>query len=180
MAPKKALVPRQPAGLPPPALLAKPKALLVPKLVLLKRQHEEEQQRRMRYLRSGAAEAAEEAAAEEEAAADEAWSAWADAQHRLFEEEAEEKAVLDQGDEAAEGRKGVWGYLDDDLRKGVWGYLDDDDSAVQGASKVAKKDDGFDQNDDDTVDSDPEGWTEMAKALPQKFLLKELAQRCPR
>ena len=103
MAPKKALapsrVPRQPAGLPPPALLAKPKALLVPKLVLLKRQHEEEQQRRMRYLRSGAAEEAEEAAAEEEAAADEAWSAWADAQHRLFEEEAEEKAVLDQGDD---------------------------------------------------------------------------------
>jgi len=69
----------------------------------------------------------------------------------------------DQGDEAEEGRKGVWGYLDDD----------DDDSAVQGASKVAKKDDGFDQNDDDQ-DADFDGFL---KIVPTTALLRELAQR---
>ena len=76
-------------------------------------------------------------------------------------------------------------HLQEQKRRMEWVRLykaaeEDVNSLGQGASKVAKKDDGFDQNDDDTVDSDPEGWTEMAKALPQKFLLKELAQRSPR
>jgi hypothetical protein len=181
MAPKKALaprrVPRQPAGLPPPALLAKPKALLVPKLPGWAA-HQAEQHRRMAALLAGSWHAE---AAEDEAAEDEAWTSWADAYASKEAKKGEgfdgsgtpdpfKQNDADQGDEAEEGRKGVWAYLDDD----------DDDSLVQGASKVAKKDDGFNQNDDDPVDSDPEGWAEMAKAVPQKFLLKEFARRCPR
>jgi len=191
MAPKKALAPlrtpRPPAGKPPPALLAKPKALLVPKLQGWAA-HQAEQHRRMAALL---------------ASEDAAWASWADAYASKEAKKGESfdgsgtpypfnQKDDDQGDEAEEGRKGVWGYLDDD------------DSLVQGASKVAKKDDGFDgsgtpypfnqkdddqgeedpdpfnQNDDDPVDSDPEGWAEMAKAVPQKFLLKEFARRCPR
>jgi hypothetical protein len=68
----------------------------------------------------------------------------------------------DQGDEAEEGRKGVWGISDEE----------DDDSLVQG--------DGFNQNDDYQGEEDPEGWAEMARAVPTSFLLNELAQRCTR
>jgi hypothetical protein len=70
----------------------------------------------------------------------------------------------DPGDEAASGSQGVWAGE-------VWGILDeeDDDSLVQGASKVAKKGEGFDgsgtpdpfnQNDDDQGEEDPDPFSQ--------------------
>ena len=150
MAPKKALAPlrtpRPPAGKPPPALLAKPKALLVPKLQGWAA-HQAEQHRRMAALL---------------ASEDAAWASWADAYASKEANKGEgfdgsgtpdpfKQNDADQGDEAEEGRKGVWGISDEE----------DDDSLVQG-------------------EEDPEGWTEIAKALPTSFLLNELAQRCTR
>ena len=115
----------------------------------------------------------------------------------------------DPGDEAASGSQGVWaGEVPAWVKEWQQRYDDDDDSLVQVASKVAKKGEGsqgvwgFLEDDkepsgdgdgdgageekqkqpegDGDADEDEEGYADLARAVPTKFLLQELAQRCTR
>jgi hypothetical protein len=68
-----------------------------------------------------------------------------------------------------EGSQGVWGFLEDDKEPSGDG---DGDGAGEEKQKQPEG--------DGDADEDEQGYADLARAVPTKFLLQELAQRCTR
>ena len=100
-----------------------------------------------------------EAEWEEEAAA---WDAAEDDDDSLVQ-------VASKVAKKGEGSQGVWGFLEDDKEPSGDG---DGDGAGEEKQKQPEG--------DGDADEDEQGYADLARAVPTKFLLQELAQRCTR